>query len=97
MGRERFERSTNGLKGYRLAKPLENDEDEPEIHPTHHRHLCDYALMKAFSVPDAELFDPNRAVIAEKYFNDYFGLPKDSDFRRLTREDKPHVNASFWV
>ena len=85
------------VQGYRLAKPLANDEDEPEIHTTHHRHLCDYALMKAFSVPDAELFDPNRAALAEKYFNDYFGLPKDSDFRRLTREDKPHINASFWV
>lgn len=85
------------VQGYRLAEPLENDDDEPEIHPTHHRHLVDYALMKAFSVPDAELFDPNRAALAEQAFNRYFGLPKDSDFRRITREDRPHTNKAFWV
>ncbi|MBR7002841.1 MAG: hypothetical protein IKI11_09305 [Neisseriaceae bacterium] len=85
------------VQGYRLAEPLENDDDEPEIHATHHRHLCDYALMKAFSVPDAELFDPNRAALAQKAFDDYFGLPKDSDFRRITREDRPHTVKAFWV
>ena len=85
------------VQGYRLAMPLNELDDTPEIHATHHRHLVDYALMKAFSVPDAELFDQNRAMLAEKAFNDYFGLPKDSDFRRLTREDRPHTVKPFWV
>lgn len=56
---------------------------------THHPHLVEWALHKAFSVPDAEFFDPNRAQIAEAKFIDYFGERPDSDLRRITREDVP--------
>lgn len=85
------------VSGYRLADILSDMKDVPEIHELHHRHLVDYALYHAFSVPDAEFFDENRAMISKKAFDDYFGLPKDSDFRRLSREDVPHVNDAFWV
>ena len=84
------------LEGYRLPlKPLTNDTDKPEINQAHHRHLVHWALHRAFSKPDSETIDPARAATAEAAFTRYFGLMPDSDLRRRTREDVPHVNQGF--
>lgn len=86
------------LEAYRLPlKNLANDADEPEIHDAHHEHLIQWALHKAFSVPDSELFDPNRAALAEQAFSAYFGALPDADMRRSTREDVAHYNRSYLV
>ena len=69
--------------------------DAPKIHRAHHVHLVQWALHKAFSVPDTEFFDAERSAIALEDFENYFGLRPDSDLRRITREDKPHVAESF--
>ena len=85
------------LECYRLPlKQLANDMDKPEIHAAHHEHLVQWALHRAFSIPDTEAFDPARAATAEVVFNRYFGLLPDSDLRRKTREDVPHVNQGFF-
>lgn len=88
------------VEAYRLplvtmAAPADlNDPDAvwpaPEIHEAHHEHLIQWALHKAFSVPDSELFDPDRSTLAERAFTDYFGLLPDSDMRRATRHDVQH-------
>ena len=84
------------LEAYRLPlKKLDNDTDKPEIHEAHHEHLIQWALHKAFSVPDSELFDPNRAALSERAFTSYFGRLPDSDLRRITREDVPHHNEAI--
>lgn len=84
------------LEGYRVPlNALEDKEDSPEINPVHHVHLIQWVLHKAFSVPDSEFFDPNRAAIAEQAFTDYFGVRPDSDLRRITREDTPHHVQPF--
>ena len=85
------------LEGYRLPLlPLADVElDSPEINKAHHVHLVQWALHKAYSVPDTEFFDPNRAAIAEQAFTDYFGDRPDSDLRRMTREDAPHLVQPF--
>ena len=67
----------------------------PEIHEAHHEHLIQWALHKAFSVPDSELFDPDRSTLAERAFTDYFGLMPDSDMRRQTREDVQHYVRGY--
>ena len=86
------------LEGYRLPiKRMENDSDKPEINPAHHRHLVQWALHQAFSLPDAETVDPVRAAMAEKEFTRYFGLRPDSDLRRATRGDEVQTNKVFWV
>lgn len=83
------------LEGYRLPlRSLEDDADEPEIHIASHEHLLHWALHKAYSVPDADAFDPTRAKMAEDAFTRYFGLQPDSDMRRATRQDVPHHNAA---
>ena len=81
------------LECYRLPRrPMANDTDKPEIHLAHHQHLIDWALHRAFSVPDAETFDQRRADLAERAFTEYFGLLPDADMRRITRHDVVHHN-----
>ena len=84
------------LEGYRVPLVyMQNDTDEPEINSLHHVHLIQWALAQAFSVPDAEFFDANRAAMAEQAFTEYFGQRPDSDLRRITREDVPHHVIPF--
>ena len=73
--------------------PLEqmvDQDDEPEVHEAHHEHLIQWALHKAFSVPDADSFDESRSQIAGSAFTAYFGQMPDSDMRRSTRHDVIH-------
>lgn len=81
------------LEGYRL--PLSTT-GAFEIHAAHHRHLLEWALFRAYSLPDAELYDPAKAAQAEQAFTDYFGARPDSDLRRITREDTEHHNKA-WI
>ena len=84
------------IEAYRLPlEKLASDADKPEIHEAHHEHLIQWALHKAFSVPDSELFDPDRSTLAERAFTAYFGPLPDSDMRRITREDVEHHNEPF--
>ncbi|WP_202758264.1 DUF6682 family protein [Delftia acidovorans] len=84
------------LEAYRLPlKKLAIETDKPEIHEAHHEHLIQWALHKAFSVPDSELFDAARAGLAEQAFTAYFGLLPDADMRRTTREDVAHHNRGY--
>lgn len=93
------------LEGYRLpmatmalpdpSNPGAPVHDMPEIHEAHHEHLLLWALHKAFSVPDSEAFDPQRAGKAEAAFTAYFGRMPDSDMRRTTREDVVHHNEAI--
>lgn len=83
------------IEAYRLPlAPMELDTDEPEIHGAHHEHLIQWALHKAFSIPDSQLFDPERAALSERAFTRYFGPLPDSDLRRITREDVVHHNEA---
>ncbi|MDX9742095.1 MAG: hypothetical protein RBT81_13110 [Gammaproteobacteria bacterium] len=84
------------LEGYRT--PLErmtDDTDEPAIPALHHIHLVQWALYRAFSKPDADLFDPSRAAMAEAEFTRYFGARPDSDLRSDTRCDEIQHNVAW--
>ena len=93
------------LEAYRLplvpmAAPADPDDPNavwpaPEIHEAHHEHLIQWALHKAFSVPDSELFDPDRSALSERAFTAYFGPLPDSDMRRITREDTQHYIRGY--
>ena len=86
------------VEGYRVPlKALANDTDKPEIHEAHHRHLVHWALHRAFSKPDSETIDPQRAAAAEAAFTRYFGPSPDADLRRSTRHDEVQTNKAFWV
>ena len=82
------------LEAYRVPiKALANDTDKPELNEAHHRHLIYWALHRAFSRPDSETIDPQRADRALDAFTRYFGLEPDSDLRRSTRHDLQQTNA----
>ena len=84
------------LECYRLPRrPMASGTDRPEIHTMHHAHLVQWALHRAFGVPDADSFDANRSDRAEAEFTKYFGLRPDADMRRITRHDVAHHNATF--
>lgn len=86
------------LEGYRLpVRGLTADKSsKPEIHQAHHRHLVNWALYRAFSMPEVETLDLGRADVALAAFTAYFGDRPDSDLRRITRQDVEHHNKA-WV
>lgn len=85
------------IEGYRVPlKALANDNDKPEINSAHHHLLVHWVLHRAFSMPDADAFDPARAAQGEAEFSKYFGLRPSSDLRRSTREDEAQTNKVFW-
>lgn len=84
------------LEAYRLPlKDLCQPTDKPEIHEASHVELIQWALYRAFSIPDADTFDGQRAAVAEQRFTAYFGLPVDSGLRRETRTDVTHHNHLY--
>lgn len=85
------------LEGYRLPDEMTDDDDVPELHLAHHSHLLDWALHKAFGIPDSEVFDQSKSQMAEEKFIQYFGIRPDSDLRRITRHDVMHTTKAFWV
>lgn len=77
-----------------LPSPLDPDiVSAPEIHQAHHEHLIDWALYRAYSIPDTETLDPQRAALAENAFTRYFGPLPDNNMRRATRHDVVHRNV----
>lgn len=88
---------TLALECYRLPlRPMAQPTDAPEIHEAHHDHLVDWVLYRAFSIPDADTFDPQRSTLAELDFTKYFGKLPDSNLRRDTRHDQHQHNVVFW-
>lgn len=85
------------IEGFRLpmADMATPADDSPEIHEAHHIHLVQWALHRAFSIPDSEFFDANRSAMAEGRFSDYFGLRPDADLRRIVRHDEVHHVEAF--
>jgi hypothetical protein len=68
------------LEAMRLPlTPMADDADVPEIQAMHHRHLVQWALHRAYSLPDNETRDPVRAGAALALFESYFGRRPDAD------------------
>lgn len=84
------------IEGYRLPKrDMTEPGHRPEINEAHHIHLLEWVLHKAFSTPDSDGFDPDRAAKHEARFTRYFGPLPDSDMRRSTRADETQHNAPY--
>lgn len=84
------------VEGWRLPlAALTDDADKPEINEAHHRHLVQWALHRAFSKPDGETVDPERAKRAEFEFTRYFGQRPDAGLRREAQADRPQHNQAW--
>lgn len=89
------------LEGYRTPLvPMMADSDPesttPEIGAVHHRFLVHWVLHRAYSRPDSEVFNPQKAAIALGAFEQYFGLRPDADLRKDQQADRPHHNTAWW-
>ena len=65
---------------------------EPEIPCVHHASLVDWALFRAFSIPDADEANEQLATFYLNRFEQYFGRRIDARKRRVQRANKPHTN-----
>lgn len=83
------------IEGYRLAETLSDAQQIPEINRAHHVALIDWALYRAYSRPDSDTLDLERAALHERAFTAYFGANPGSDLRRTTREDLDHHNKAY--
>lgn len=85
------------LEGFRLPlAPMMAATDTPEIGRTHHRRLVDWALYRGYSVPDSEVFNPDKAAKALAVFTQIFGSRPDADLRKQREVDVPHANVAIW-
>lgn len=85
------------LEVYRL--PFDRmvlDVDQPEIAAIHHLRLVDWVTFRAFSKPDGETMDPQRAAAGEDRFTKQFGHRPDADARRLVSSNQPQYNKAVW-
>lgn len=80
------------LGSYRLPRADFDMDGEPEIMTVHHMALVDWALYRAFSVPDADEANEQLAAYYSDRFDRYFGPRVDARKRRQRRANKPHVN-----
>jgi hypothetical protein len=87
---------TMHIEGYRTPRGMVADEDKPNIASIHHRHLIQWVLFRAFSLPDGDLFDPNKAAQSEARFERYFGRKPDADLRKAQTANAPHHNKAWW-
>ena len=76
--------------------PMKALTDVPEIHEAHHDGLIQWALHKAFSKPDSDLFDPARSKEAEAAFTRQFGKRPTADLRKRQNANRPHRNKLHW-
>lgn len=82
---------------YRLPNcPMKELTDAPEIAPVHHRHLVPWATHRAYSRPDSELQDLERAKVEIKRFETMFGLRPDAMQRRDFHANTPMHNKAYW-
>lgn len=74
------------------SEPMTAEGDAPEIHEIHHEGLLQWAFHRAYSVPDADTFNPGKAKEAEDSFIRMFGRRPNADLRRRQNANRPHRN-----
>lgn len=85
------------IECYRTPLTLIEDrpDESPEIHRTHHRHLVHWVLHRAYSRPDSDLYDPDRAATEEAMFTAQFGIRPDANNRRDVEANRQHHNKAW--
>lgn len=75
---------------------LVDDTDIPEINAAHHIKLVQYALYRAYSKPDADALNLNKAQTAYDNFERYFGARPNAELRKDENANRPHANK-VWL
>lgn len=70
--------------------------DTPEINRKHHLKLVQWALHRAYSKPDAETLNLDKAARAEQEFTRIFGPRPSADLRKKQQANRLHRNKAVW-
>lgn len=70
-------------------------DNEPEIEEAHHRHLVQWALHRAFNIPDADSYDKARASEHMAAFVAQFGEHPGADMRRQQNARAPRAQPTW--
>lgn len=85
------------IECFRLPEDkLAGPSDEPEIHRTHHRNLIYWVLYRAYSTPDVDMANADKAAFFEKKFASIFGARPDANSRRKQYANRPHRNKAYF-
>jgi len=85
------------LTVYRGAQSLLcNDMDQPEIASRLHIHLVDWALYRAYSREDTDMYNDAKAGVALERFEKVFGKRPDANVQRKQRDRRPPLVHSNW-
>lgn len=76
--------------------PMVDGSDEPEIGSVHHRRLDGWVRYRAYSVPDSDLLNQNKAALGLAEFESYFGSRPDATQRRDSNANRPH-RVKAWI
>ena len=88
--------ATLKLECYRVpSNPLVNDSDTPEISAVHHRRLAAWVNYRAYSVPDSDFMNMDKAAKGVADFEDYFGRRPDANHRRDNNANRPHTVKAY--
>lgn len=85
------------LEVYRSpCSKMKVDADKPEIHRLHHLRLLDWVKYCAYSIPDADAMNTDKASISYGMFEEYFGPRPDADQRKDQNSNRPHRVKCWW-
>jgi hypothetical protein len=66
-----------------------------EIDALHHRHLVNWALFRAFGIPDSDVFDPKKEANSYQMFEQHFGPHPGSDLRKRMNARQPRQKIAW--
>jgi len=87
------------IEGYRLptnALTWSAPNASPEIASAHHMRLLEWVTFRAYSVPDVDSMDLEKAASGSAAFEQYFGPRPDAQMRRDQLANRPHRNKGVW-
>jgi len=88
---------TVSIEGFRLpAADMVADADTPEIARIHHSKLIEWVRYRAYSIPDNDRQDNQKAATALAVFTDYFGPRPPANESRARNANRPH-RVKAWI
>ncbi len=88
--------ATLKLEAYRVPSAvMTTDSSEPEISSVHHRRLAAWVNYRAYSVPDADFMNMDKAAKGLADFEDYFGPRPNANYRRDNNANRPHSVKAY--
>jgi len=84
------------LEVYRTPlEKLKFGTDEPVVNRVHHSHLLDWCYYSYFSLPQSDIYNPDKATAYLNNFTAYFGVSKMANLKRDTWANRSPHNKNW--